>query len=274
MTATTSPANGLFDPSKAYKEWEVNGKYFGDGREVALLEYMYNHPSLPELRGNPTKILAAIDTFAQTVTGLINIGESKGHLVTSVIAQHKPTTILELGGYIGYSAIMFSSAMKAAGGKHYYSVEKNPLFAAVATALVDLAGLRDTVRVIVGTGAEGIQRLVDEQLLQDGGSPLGMMFFDHHKPSYTADLKLCERLGLVGAGTVLVADNMILPGNPPYAEWVRATVAEKKAKTEAAPATDDPGNPNLQYKSRFVKSFEPSGMEDALEITECVGIEA
>ena len=228
---------------------------------------------MSELRGSPSKILAAIDTFAQSVTGLINVGEAKGAIVTSLIAQHKPASMLELGGYVGYSAIMFGSALKQAGGKKYYSVEKSPLFAAVATSLLDLAGLRDTVRVVVGTGAEGIQRLVDEGVLRSE-EKLEMMFLDHHKPSYTADLKLCERLGLVGAGTVLVADNMILPGNPPYVEWVRASVDEKRVKAAAASATKDLGNPNLQYKSRFVKSFEPSGMEDALEITECLGIEA
>ncbi|TVY15547.1 putative catechol O-methyltransferase 2 [Lachnellula arida] len=264
-----------FNDVKAYKPWEVDGKYFGDGREVALIEYMYSHPLLPQLRGNPTNILAAIDTFAQTVTGLINIGETKGEIITPLIRQNKPATMLELGGYIGYSAIMFGDALKQAGGKKYYSVEKNPLFAAVAASLVDLAGLKDTVQIIVGTGAEGIQRLFDDGSFQGKkDSRLGMVFFDHHKPSYTADLKLSEQLGLVGAQTVLVADNMILAGNPPYAEWVRASIAEKKRMVAGASTADILGNPNLQYRSRSVISFEPSGMEDALEITECVGVAA
>lgn len=229
---------------------------------------MYSHPELEQLRGNPKKVLEAIDTFAQSVTGLINIGETKGAIICDVIAQHKPSTVLELGGYIGYSAIMFGNALKQAGGKHYFSVEKSPLFAAVATSLIDLAGLRDTARVVVGTGAEGIQRLHDDGAL---GSQIDMTFFDHHKPSYTADLKLCERLGLIGKGTVLVADNMILPGNPPYAAWVRASVAEKRELDKVA---EEKGNPDLQYSSRFVTSFEPSGQEDAVEITECAGIGA
>ena len=235
---------------------------------------MYGHPLLPELRGNPKKVIAAIDTFAQTVTGLINIGQSKGEIVTALISQHKPATMLELGGYIGYSAIMFGDALRQAGGKKYYSVEKNPLFAAVAASLVDLAGLRDVVQVIVGTGAEGIQRLVDDGMLQGTESQLGMVFLDHHKPSYTADLKLAEHLGLVGPHSVLVADNMILPGNPPYAEWVRATTAEKKEMIAGASAADVTGNPNLRYRSRSIISYEPSGMEDALEITECLGVAA
>jgi catechol O-methyltransferase len=182
--------------------------------------------------------------------------------------------MLELGGYIGYSAILFGNAMKQAGGKKYYSIEKDPLFAAVSASLLSLAGLGDTVQVVVGTGAEGIQRLVDEGILCNADAKLGMLFFDHHKPSYTADLKLCERLGLVGPGTVLVADNMILPGNPPYAEWVRASVLEKRRDSAGAQSAEDLGNPNLQYQSRFVKLFEPMGNEDAMEITECLGVEA
>ncbi|KAL2261064.1 hypothetical protein VTK26DRAFT_4735 [Humicola hyalothermophila] len=273
-----SVAQAGFDSTKAYKSWEVDGRFHGDGREVALLQYMYSHPALERLRGNPEKVLEAIDAFARTHTGLINIGEAKGRIVCDVIAHHKPLTILELGGYIGYSAIMFGHALKQAGGERYLSVEKDPLFAAVAASLVDLAGLRDRVRIVVGTGAAGIQRLYDEGAF--GGSPgsgrsalpIGMAFFDHHKPSYTADLKRCERLGLIGRGTVLVADNMVLPGNPPYLAWVRASVAEKREMEAAAAAQEgEKGNPNLLYRSRFVPSYEPSGQEDALEISECLG---
>ncbi|KAK3900944.1 putative catechol O-methyltransferase 2 [Staphylotrichum tortipilum] len=254
-----------FDTSRAYKPWEVDGKFFGDGREAALLDYVYSHPDLEQIRGNPARVCAAIDAFAQAHTGLINIGELKGALVCDTIAKHRPAVMLELGGYVGYSAILFGSAVKQAGGARYFSVEKNPLFAAVAASLADLAGLRDTVRVVVGTGAEGIQRLFDQGALR---SQIGMLFLDHHKPSYTADLKLCERLGLIGAGTVMVADNMILPGNPPYAAYVRASAAEKQAQ---AARGEDAGNPNLQYTSRSVVSYEPSGQQDALEITECSG---
>ncbi|KAK4239003.1 S-adenosyl-L-methionine-dependent methyltransferase [Achaetomium macrosporum] len=254
-----------FDSSRAYKAWEVNGKFFGDGRKVALLEYVYSHPELEQMRGDPKRICQAIDAFGRTQTGLINIGESKGAVVCDLIAQCRPSTMLELGGYVGYSAILFGDALRRAGGQRYFSVEKSPLFAAVAASLIDLAGLRDAVRVVVGTGAEGIRRLHDEGML---GPQLGMAFFDHHKPSYTADLKLCERLGLIGKGTVLVADNMIIPGNPEYAGYVRASVAEKRERDKGE---QEKGNSDLQYASRSVTSYEPSGQEDAIEITECLG---
>ncbi|KAF2759099.1 S-adenosyl-L-methionine-dependent methyltransferase [Pseudovirgaria hyperparasitica] len=273
---TTTTTTTVFDKSKAYLPWEINGKFTADGREIALLDYIFTHSSLPTLRGNPAAVLSAIDSFARTQTGLINIGETKGAIVTSLIAHHRPSTVVELGGYVGYSAILFGDAMRRAGGSMYYSVEKTPLFAAVATMLIDLAGLRDHVRVLIGTGAEGVQRLADEKLIE---GRIGMAFFDHHKPSYTADLKRMESLGMVGAGTVLVADNMILPGNPRYVEWVRACVDEKKRLLGIDPGSEWEaergfGRADLVYSSEFLKSFEPSGMEDGIEITTCKGVVA
>jgi catechol O-methyltransferase len=82
------------------------------------------------------------------------------------------------------------------------------MFAAVACSLVDLAGLRDLVRVIVGTGADGIEIVAKEGTFQGERAQLGMIFLDHHKPSYeshdigTSDLELYEHLGLVGSETV------------------------------------------------------------------------
>ncbi|KAJ4287853.1 hypothetical protein N0V88_007564 [Collariella sp. IMI 366227] len=238
---------------------------FGDGREVALLQFVYSHPELEKIRGNPKGVLNAIDEFARTNTGLINVGERKGAIVCDLITQYRPSCMLELGGYIGYSGILFGDALRRAGGKRYLSIENDPLFAAVASSLVDLAGLSDIVKYTVGTGFEGIQRLHEQGEL---ARRVDMAFFDHHKPSYTPDLKLCERLGIVGLGTVLVADNMIVPGNPAYLAYVRASVAEKREKAKAG---EESGNPNLGYATWAVRSYEPSGQEDALEVSECTG---
>jgi hypothetical protein len=114
------------------------------------------------------------------------------------------------------------------------------------------------------------------------------MFLDHYKPAYTTDLKLCEQLKLVGPGSVLAADNVIKPGNPPYLAYVRSTVAEKRAAlgsgggaaAEAFPERtakqyakrqgeehldgDVTGDPNLVYQSVLVNSFEPTGVPVSL----------
>lgn len=176
---------------------------FDDGREVALLHFIYNHPKLSDMRGNPQGVLDAIDEYGKTKKYLMNVGEHKSKIVVDLIKAVKPRTMVELGGYVGYSAIAFGAAFKEAGGTEYYSLEYNPEFGAVIASLIDLAGLHDVVRVEIGPASSSLRRLHAEGTLKK----IDLMFLDHVKPLYTPDLKLCEELGLVGVGSVLAADN-------------------------------------------------------------------
>jgi catechol O-methyltransferase len=238
----------------------------------------------------------------------MNVGTSKGEIVSNLIRDVKPETMVELGGYVGYSAILFGDAVRKAGGKRYLSLERNPEFAAVITSLVDLAGLSDVVKVVVGPSDQSLQRLCDDGTLKE----IDLMFLDHYKPAYTSDLKLCEHLKLIKPGSVLAADNVITPGNPPYLEYVRSSVEKKRekmkegsndlngftdryrlqyAKKEGDPRlnTATKGNPNLIYESKLIESVEPTGVlvstmpfyqhqgtvlilyKDGVEITTCIG---
>lgn len=243
---------------------------------------MYGKSNVDEIRGNPTKVLAAIDEFARTKKYLMNVGDDKGKIVSDLIAEVKPKVMVELGGYIGYSCILFGDAMRQAGGQQYFSLERNPEFAAVIASLVDLAGLSDIVKVIVGSSDVCIKRLHDSGAVKH----IDLMFLDHYKPAYTTDLKLCEQLGLITPGTVLAADNVIKPGNPPYLEYVRSTCEQKRKATANTASTNGvdsrfedrtskqylqregeakldetrTGNPNLIYESKLINSFEPSGI--------------
>jgi len=281
---------GSFDQSKAYAAQEEEGAFFDDGREIELLHFVYSHPNIEKIRGSPEHVLAAIDEYGRTKKYLMNVGEDKGRIVTDLIAEVKPKTMVELGGYVGYSCILFADAVRKAGGKRYFSFERDPAFAAVIMSLVDLAGLTDLVKVIVGSSDEGIARLAASGQLKQ----VDLMFLDHYKPAYTTDLKLCEELGLVTKGSVLAADNVIKPGNPPYLKYVRSSVEEKVkeageggqtnlsgiAETNVkmyekrygkAKFSESKGNPNLKYESKLVNSYEPTGVPDGIEITRCVG---
>ena len=171
--------------------------------------------------------------------------------------------------------------MQKAGGKRYYSLERNPEFGAVIASLVHLAGLSDVVKVEIGSSDASIKRLYDAGVLQH----IDLMFLDHYKPAYKTDLKLCEELKLVTPGSVLAADNVIKPGNPPYLEYVRSSVTEKRKAAEQTNGESAPdarfaqrtagqyakrqgeeklgharGNPNLIYDSKLINSFEPTGV--------------
>lgn len=188
---------------------------------------------------------------------------------------------MELGGYVGYSAILFGDALRNAGGRKYWSLERSPEFAAVITSLVELAGLQDIVKVVVGSSDHSLRQLHAQKHF----AKIDLLFLDHYKPAYLPDLKLCEQLRLVTSGSVLAADNVIKPGNPPYLEYVRSSVEEKESKPDQAATPNGVtdfletctnrytekevsnetntgliGNPHLIYESKLIRSFEPTGI--------------
>lgn len=224
-----------------------------DGREVDLLHYIYGRPDIKQLRGNPQKVLAAIDEYHSNYNMLINVGPVKGAHITGLIAEHKPSTMIELGGYIGYSAILFGDAVRANGGKKFYSLEKNPEMAAVASQLVELAGLRDVVQIMIGSSDESLVELVRERKEIDR---IEMLFLDHWQELYLPDLWLLEEMGVLAQDrTLLVADNVIMPGAPKYLEWVKGSPAQKRSMVEKLNLGSLKPNPNLIYETE-VPVFE------------------
>lgn len=142
--------------------------------------------------------------------------------------------MIELGCYVGYSAILYGVAVRRNGGSRYYSLELNAEFANIANKLVELAGLNGFVQILVGRSDVLLHQLFDTGKVKQ----IELLFIDHYKPAYTLDLKLCEQLGLIVPGvSVIAADNVIYPGNPPYLEYVRASVEKKRAEAEKGPVT-------------------------------------
>jgi catechol O-methyltransferase len=116
---------------------------------------------------------------------------------------------------------------------------------------------------------------------------------------------------LTHQGTVLVADNVVKPGNPPYLSYVRASPSSKRAilskprPTSQPPVTPNPanesdwdsafkkgpidetlwvpeeaegvqadGDPGLMYSSQMLDGWDPyTGERDACEVSVCTGRE-
>ncbi|KAI5790281.1 S-adenosyl-L-methionine-dependent methyltransferase [Geopyxis carbonaria] len=265
------PSTTTFDARMTYsKQPEV---YHDDGRELALLRKIFSLPpaELAKLRGNPEAILEFIDNYGAT-TYMMNIGEAKGRHITSLIAQHKPKTAIELGGYVGYSTLLFASALRRASGPdaRYYCLEFDAAFGAIIMALTDLAGLRDVVHVLIGTGAEGIKTIARER----GVKAVDFVLLDHMKVLYTHDLKVAEQLGLVKKGTLLVADNMTNPGNPEYRKYMAMSKEEKEKAMAGEEDADAKGRPGCVYECDEIQSFEPTGVPDSILVSRCVDVMA
>jgi catechol O-methyltransferase len=84
----------IFETSKAYAPQEEGTEFFDDGREIALLHFVYSHKNLDNIRGSPKGVIAAIDEYARSKKYLMNVGEDKGRIVTDLIAKVKPKTIV------------------------------------------------------------------------------------------------------------------------------------------------------------------------------------
>ncbi|RLN36868.1 hypothetical protein BBJ28_00003549 [Nothophytophthora sp. Chile5] len=161
--------------------------------EKYCLEYVKEHAE----RGNPASVLACIDTFVLT-NHMMNIGQIKGAVIDEEIRKKKPTVMAELGAYTGYSAVRFASLQREVAGdkdSHYFSFEYSPVFAARVREIVDIAGLSSQVTVF-------------------------MYFIDHEKTVYLSDLKLIEASGTLAPGSVIAADNVVMPGAPDYLEYI------------------------------------------------------
>jgi catechol O-methyltransferase len=226
-------------------------------RVVKLLSFISNHEGLDDARGNPHKILALVDEFAIQNSMMI-VGEPKGEIVTELIKEQQPKIMIELGCYFGYSAILFGEAVRQNGGERYYSLELNPEWAAAARHLIELAELQDFVEVIVGRSD-----VILDKLYRDGQvTNIEIMFIDHYKPAYLTDLKQCEHHGMIVPGSLLLADNVIYPGNPPYLEYVRSTVEQKRDVAKNGPVK---GYNTTGLLERTVKSWMPEGDVPFLE---------
>ncbi|KAH6639124.1 S-adenosyl-L-methionine-dependent methyltransferase [Boeremia exigua] len=227
--------------------------------ELALLKCIYARSDLETIRGNPNAVCNAIDDFAATIPrGLMTIGAEKRAFITDLLVNTEtaPTLFLEFGSYVGYSAICLASAMvaRASPGQsvRYVSFEKNPIIAAVASSLVDLAGLRDVITIHIGSAAGSLMRLAQGGTVTKG--TVDFMLLDHWKDFYISDLQLCEKLSLIRPGSVVLADNIIFPGAPEYLAYVQAGNAKE--------SPDD-----LRYTTKTADFVLPFGGPDQLAIS-------
>lgn len=244
-------------------------------KEQDLLDHIL---STPETKGSAQKVVAAIDEWVKTHRMMI-IGKDKGKIVLDKIYEKEPNIMIELGCYVGYSAILFGSVLdeqnKKRGGPpaKYYSFEVNATFAGIATQMIDWAGLSHVVEIRVGAAGQTLPDFRDDLSKQFSTyTPADIVFIDHAKELYVPDLRVLESLSLIAPKTVILADNILRPGVPDYVKYVEGSPQYRRDHNMAVANISNSkfqGRWNILYESELVRVTSPDGREDGVEISTC-----
>ncbi|MBV9799362.1 MAG: O-methyltransferase [Solirubrobacterales bacterium] len=201
----------LLSMRRLMRVWQV-----GDGREERLADYVVQNAR----EGDLDDVIRAIDEYCYERSYMINVGDEKGAILDEAVRRARPSQVLELGTYCGYSALRICRAMP--DDARVVSIEFNAANALIAHRILEHAGIIDRVAVLVGTLGDGgrtIATLEAEHGLAAGS--LDFVFIDHDKNVYLSDLELILGQGWLHPGSVVIADNVKFPGAPEYRAYLK-----------------------------------------------------
>lgn len=163
-------------------------------------------------QGDVDKCMAAVEEFAESRSLWLKITAwEKATVVHEVAKLARPKLVLEIGAYVGYSAMNLARAVRPHGGR-VVSLEVDPIHVTIVRNMVEYAGVSDNVDVWTGYCYDVIPHLLDTY----GPRSFGMVFMDQKGTRFHTDLELMEELGLLADGAVILADNVLKPGAPLY----------------------------------------------------------
>ncbi len=122
------------------------------------------------------------------------VGPQKGQVLVEVIRKIRPKRVLEVGTFIGYSAILMAKELES--DAHLITIEIHPQEAEEARKNIKKAEVAATVEVVVGDAIEVIPTLRGK---------FDLVFLDAEKSEYLDYLRLVENK--LHKGSNIVADN-------------------------------------------------------------------
>lgn len=153
--------------------------------------------------------------------GPAKMAQAAAALATMSVA---PRVLVEFGAYVGYSALRWVTLLEElnkgdTAGVHVYTFELDPANAQIARDFAQAAGRASLITVLEGPGDVSLNKLVADGVIPKGS--VDVVFIDHWEPRYKPDLQLCESLGVLRVGSLVIADNTDFPGAPDYVAYVK-----------------------------------------------------
>ncbi len=143
------------------------------------------------------------ELYRKTYTSVLNpnmiSGHIQGKLLEMLVRMIRPSLILEIGTYTGYSAISMARALPENGKLH--SIEINDELADISSEYVQKAGLEDVIVLYTGDALD----IMNEMKLS-----FDMIYIDGDKRQYTQYYELAlDRLKKNG---YILVDNVLWDG--------------------------------------------------------------
>lgn len=139
------------------------------------------------------RMLARMDR-ATTLWRIPVIGPAKGRVLRRLLERHRPRRAIEIGSFLGYSAILIAGSLPPGG--RLTCVEAHPFLARLVRSNVEAAGLARRVKVVEGDALRAIPLLPGR---------FDFVLIDAAKEDYLDYLRQLEPK--LAPGAVVVADN-------------------------------------------------------------------
>lgn len=141
--------------------------------------------------GEAKKVIEKIESEGHVMI----VGPAKGQVLVSAVKKKKPRRILEIGTYVGYSAILMAEA--TGPQTEILTIEVDSDIAEIARMNIKKAGFEDRVEIRIGDATKLISSLT---------GTFDFMFIDASKEDYLTYLKLAEKK--LEKRAIVVADNV------------------------------------------------------------------
>jgi len=224
-----------------------------DGREQQCLEYVRSAASASR---SPAAVIKAIDEYCYKSKWMMNVGDVKGKILEDCLDRVQPLRVLELGTYVGYSALKMIQRLPSDASIVTVDIDARAI--EVARAMFDIAGVGSRITVVQGhlQSAETVAQL-STMIKRMPSSAVDFVFVDHFKEAYLPDLKVILRQGWLRPGGVVVADNVLFPGAPDYKKFMEENEGRLfKTKAYKTFVEYQDKIPDLVLESHFVGSGE------------------
>ena len=140
----------------------------------------------------------------QRIYAMINdvpiLRESEVHLFEELIGLYRPTSVLEVGTAIGYSALLMAPLLDEEEG-HITSIELDDVRHEMAKYYINQSDYADNITLLKGDASQVLTELTGEY---------DLVFLDGPKGQYLKQLELI--LPHVKEGGVILADNVLFRG--------------------------------------------------------------